>query len=529
MPLYDALYDAPIRHILTVHEQGAAHAADGYARASGKVGVCIATSGPGATNLVTGLATAYMDSSPVVAITGQVGTPLLGRDAFQEIDITGLTMSVTKHNFLVRTVTELAETIANAFRIAQSGRPGPVLVDIPRDILLAVTDFVPFEHRTIQSTDNEPKTETILNSMENAAILLSKARRPILLTGGGVIIADAAIPLADFCKQANIPSVTTLMGLGSLRPDTPNYLGLTGMHGHKAANMAVASADLLIAVGSRFSDRITGDRLRYSEGKSIIHLDIDRAEIDKNIGADICIAGDLKQSLIDLAIQSAQLTMSDRTDWLQQIQEWTRDNVAVCDDDTLDPVWLMRHMSAAVETTPVIWVTDVGQHQMWAAQHLEIKQPRTWLTSGGLGTMGFGLPAALGAHLSCPGHRTILIAGDGGFKMTGLELSTAAQENAAIICVIINNRSLGMVRQWQSLFFNHRHSATTLPDFDFVTLAKSCNVPGVVANTPQEFSEAFADSLRRNGPSVIVANISPDCMVNPMVRPGQPINQFVEI
>ena len=526
LPLYDALIDAPIRHILTVHEQGAAHAADGYARASGRVGVCIATSGPGATNLVTGLATAYMDSVPMVAITGQVGTSLLGRDAFQEIDITGLTMPITKHNFLVRNVAGLADTLCNAFYIAQEGRPGPVLVDIPRDVLLAETDFTPCDLPLWPNRLASPP-DSLNASIQQARVMLEKSQRPLLLVGGGAIRADAAPAVNALCQALSLPSVSTLMGLGALSPELPQYLGLTGMHGHKVANMAVAASDLLIAVGTRFSDRVTGDRLRYANGKTIIQLDIDRAEVGKNIDADLSIIGDLRQSLEALRLQVSQYPQTGKCDWLQKIGQWQIDYPYSCDNSTLNPQWMMRHMSAAVGKLPVCWVTDVGQHQMWAAQHLTITNPRTWITSGGLGTMGFGLPAALGVNLAQPEQRVVLIAGDGGFKMTGLELYTAALERIRVTCVIVNNQSLGMVRQWQQLFFGRRYSATILPAFDFAAFAGSCNVPAVVTDTPQAFADAFATSLHAAGPFVIVANISPDCLVEPMVCPGKNVDQFI--
>lgn len=530
MPLYDALYDAPLRHVLTVHEQGAAHAADGYARASGRVGVCIATSGPGATNLVTGLATAFMDSSPVVAITGQVGTALLGRDAFQEIDITGLTMPITKHNFLVRNVSDLAVTLRNAFSIAREGRPGPVLIDVPRDVLLAEIEF----SVTINTPDTQQQSGIAAADpgdadIEKARIAFTAAKRPILLCGGGIIHACATAEAAEFSRVAGIPAVSTLMGLGALPPKHPYYLGLTGMHGHKAANLAVAAADLVIAAGSRFSDRVTGDRLQYVNGKTIIHLDIDAAEIDKNITSTVKVVGDLKQSmkLLTRALQQKG-PASDLSGWLQQVRQWQEQNSTVPDVSSLNPEWIMRHMSEATSRHSVAWVTDVGQHQMWAAQHLRIQHPGSWITSGGLGAMGFGLPAAIGAQLACPEQRTILIAGDGGFKMTGMELCTAAIENVPVISVILNNGALGMVRQWQHLFFNRRYSSTTLPVFDFVGLARACGVAGVVTNTTEEFSTAFQQALQQAGPCVIVANISSDCMVDPMVQPGQPVDRFVD-
>lgn len=527
MPLYDALYDAPLRHVRTVHEQGAAHAADGYARASGRVGVCIATSGPGATNLVTGLATAYMDSSPVVAITGQVGTSLLGRDAFQEIDITGLTMPITKHNYLVRNVADLADVVRNAFAIARAGRPGPVLIDVPRDVLLAKTDFIPAGVKNDLAGTGIDTTGPAESAIEQVMAALATAERPILLAGGGIIRAGASAETVEFFQAAGIPAVSTLMGLGAFPPATPYYLGLTGMHGHKAANLSVAAADLVIAAGSRFSDRVTGDRLQYVENKTIIHLDIDAAEIGKNVDTDVIVLGDLRHSLSLLTHRLKNRASRNYPDWLQQVQRWQSQNATIAEAETLNPVWIMRHLSAATTNQAVTYVTDVGQHQMWAAQHLQIQRPGGWITSGGLGTMGFGLPAALGAQLSCPEQRTVLIAGDGGFKMTGLELHTAATQNIPVICVILNNSSLGMVRQWQHLFFKQRYSATALPEFDFVGLARSCGVTGISTRTPSEFSAAFRQALRHTGPFVIVANISPDCLVDPMAQPGQPIDRFV--
>ena len=534
LPLYDALRDAPLRHILTVHEQGAAHAADGYARASGKVGVCIATSGPGATNLVTGLATAYMDSVPVVAITGQVGTPLLGRDAFQEIDITGLTMPVTKHNFLVRSAADLAGVIRNAFFIAREGRPGPVLIDVPRDVLLAEVDFsakqaddrsCPSGLSALQPVDDHE----IDVAIEQAVAALSKALRPVLLVGGGIIRAKASEAVKELCQYYPMPVVSTLMGLGAISPAQPYYLGLTGMHGHRPANQTIAAADLIIAVGTRFSDRVTSDRKRYTEGKTIIHLDVDAAEIGKNVDTTVVIVGNLQQSLQSLTQRLSQSGRPDHNTWLAQVLQWQESDQTAPDDTVLNPAWIMQHLSVATTKLPVTWVSDVGQHQMWAAQYLRINSPGTWLTSGGLGTMGFGLPAALGAQLSCPEQRAILIAGDGGFKMTAMELYTAAVEKIPVICVILDNSSLGMVRQWQRLFFNQRYSATTLPSFDFISLARSCGVDGVVANTPAEFSAGFQQALNSNSPFVLVAKISPDCLVDPMVQPGQAVNHFVEM
>ncbi|WP_425060500.1 Acetolactate synthase large subunit IlvB1 [Sporomusa carbonis] len=526
MPLYDALYDAPLRHILPVHEQGAAHAADGYARATGRVGVCIATSGPGATNLVTGLATAFMDSSPVVAITGQVATSLLGRDAFQEIDITGITMPITKHNFLVRDITSLAGTIRQAFAIAVSGRPGPVLIDVPRDILLGMTDYCPeltTDHCEQQLSEFQAEKE-----VRAAATILAEAKRPVMLIGGGVKAAKAEQQVLELAEMSGMPVVSTLMGLGVFSPVHPRYLGLTGMHGHKAANMVVCQADVLVAVGTRFSDRITGDPKRYSTGKTVIHFDVDMAEFDKNITADFTISGDLRQAITQMVSYLPGDGHRRLGSWWEQVEHWQREFPVIYDEEQLTPPWIMHHMSEQAARLPVTWVTDVGQNQMWAAQHLKINSSRSWITSGGLGTMGFGLPAAMGAQIGCPDRKIVLIVGDGAFKMTGMELHTMVNHRLPVICVLINNRSLGMVRQWQQLFFEQRYSSTNLPDFDFAGFVRACGALALPAATPQEFAAAFAQALTAELPAVIIADIDPDLIVTPMTYPGQPINQFVE-
>jgi len=526
MPLYDALYEAPIRHILPVHEQGAAHAADGYARASGKVGVCIATSGPGATNLVTGLATAFMDSSPVVAITGQVATPLLGRDAFQEIDIVGMTMSVTKHNFLVRDLSSLSETVRLAFRIAASGRPGPVLIDVPRDILLAQGEFIPaFSIKEETASTDDP--QSCLQTLIRAVDAISNSQRPVMLVGGGIKAGqtwEAARKLAD---TIGIPVVSTLMGLGAFSARDCGFLGMTGMHGHKTANWAVSEADVILGIGTRFNDRITSDCSRYARGKTIIHLDVDPAEMNKNVPADIMIIGDLRQTLNALSDLFLQRPSVDFSTWQEKTASWQQEFSIVCNESRLNAPWIMKHMSENISGQSVIWVTDVGQHQMWAAQHLHIGTPREWVSPGGLGTMGFGLPAAIGAQIACPDKKTVLIAGDGGFKMTGLELYTAINAELPLIVVIINNQALGMVRQWQELFFQQRYSATILSRFDFVSFSHACGASAAEAFTPSEFASAFEQALKSERAFVIVANVDRGDLVDPMVSPGQPINQFI--
>ncbi|HWQ62540.1 MAG TPA: biosynthetic-type acetolactate synthase large subunit [Negativicutes bacterium] len=524
MPLYDALYDAPLRHILTVHEQGAVHAADGYARASGRVGVCIATSGPGATNLVTGLAAAYLDSVPLVAITGQVPTAMLGRDSFQEVDITGITMSVTKHNFLVRDAARIPEILRLAFRIARTGRPGPVLVDLPRDVQQATFAYCPADPPAEPNPPGGGRTE---EGVRRAAAAIKAARRPVMVVGGGVIRGQAAHEARLLAEKLALPVVSTLMGLGAMPSTHPQWLGLTGMHGHVAANRTVHEADLVIAVGSRFSDRVTGDPKRYPAGKTFIHLDIDRSEVGKNVASHIALVGELKPLLAELAARAAT---GDIVPWRDTVAAWREETRPEYLADTLNAPWIMREISRHAAGSPVVFATDVGQHQMWAAQHLAVDAPGTWLTSGGLGAMGYGLPAALGAQVAAPGHRAVLVAGDGGFKMTGMELYTLATYNLPVIAVILDNRCLGMVRQWQQLFYRERYSASLAPrEMDFTALAAVCGIPGRRAATPAEFTAAFAAAWASGGPAVIVAEIGTEELVTPMIAPGAALNEFVHV
>ncbi len=523
LPLYDALRDSSLRHILTVHEQGAAHAADGYARASGRVGVCIATSGPGATNLVTGLAAAFMDSVPVVAITGQVPTSLIGRDAFQEVDITGITMPITKHNFLVKDTAKLAETLRYAFRIAASGRPGPVLVDVPRDVQTAEVLFEPAAEPAIVPF---AMSGAVLARIDAAAEAIGRARRPAVIVGGGAVAAEASAEVAVLAEKLACPVVSTLMGLGAIPASHPLFLGLTGMHGHKPANNCIHDADLIIAVGSRFSDRVTGDRAKYAAGKAVIHIDVDPAEIDKNVAAGIGLTGDMKTILSFLA---ARVPAGNSEAWWEKIAAWQADYRSEPFGERLTAPWLFAEISARTGGGGYIFATDVGQHQIWAAQHLKIEVPRTWLTSGGLGAMGFGLPAAMGAQFASPDKRVIHIAGDGGFKMTGAELYTIAAHRLPVISVIVNNNGLGMIRQLQHAFFAKRYTACELPAVDFTAFAAAFGIDAVVADTPREFAAAFAAALAAPGPRVIVANIAAEDLVTPMVPPGAAINAYLDI
>ena len=516
LPFYDALRDSSIRHVLTVHEQGAAHAADGYARASGEVGVCIATSGPGATNLVTGLACAFLDSIPLIAITGQVARSMIGRDAFQEVDITGVTMPVTKHNFLVKYPEQLADTIRLAFTIARSGRPGPVLIDVPRDIQ---TELAPYELYEGKKNCVNAKALDNADSIVQSVQTIAAAKRPVLLVGGGAIAAEAGAAVTMLAEKLSIPVVSTLMGLGAIDGNHPLFIGMTGLHGLEKANKAVQNADCLIAVGSRFNDRVTGDRSLYSYGKTVIHMDVDPAEIDKNVCSGIGVPGDLKKNI---RLLTEQLEPLAHEEWQQTIATWT--------DGTGDgeAVGVMKQINIALQERDAIVVTDVGQHQMWAAQHIKIRKPRHWITSGGLGAMGFGTPAAMGAQFACPDKEVVVIAGDGGFKMTSQELFTIAAFNLPITVVVFNNSGLGMIRQLQDALFNGRYMSCELPfAFDFVQYAAAFGLTGRHIGAGDDVRQALTEAMQDRKPNLLVVDVPPTERVRPMVRPNATLNDFV--
>ena len=521
IPLFDALYDSDIKKVLTAHEQGAIHAADGFARASGKVGVCIATSGPGATNIVTGLATAYLDSIPLVAITGQVGVNMLGRDSFQEIDITGVTLSVTKYNMLIRKKEDLIPGLRKAFRVAKEGRPGPVLVDVPSSIQNEIIDYPALVQKPLNKTRaNDP------DLFEEIAAAINKAKRPVLLVGGGAINSEALEELVALANRADIPVASTLMGLGVFPASDEHCLGLTGMHGHICGNMAVTQADVLIVVGSRFSDRVTGDRNSYAGEKTIIQLEIDLSEIDKNVMVDHFLLGDAKSNLAQLL---PLINEAKHEGWWKQIKEWAGTEAwALVKVDRLTAPNMMEILNKEFAGKNPVYVTDVGQNQMWAAQYLKIDKPRHHLTSGGCGTMGFGLPGALGASFANKESQVISISGDGGFKMTGMELYTAAREGRKLISIVVNNSCLGMVRQWQHLFYDRRYSSTILTEFDFIGFAKSCGADGMRVTTCEEFTEALKKAQASEKPFVIEALVEQGDMVDPMVAAGAKINDFVD-
>ena len=527
IPLYDALYDAPLKNVLTAHEQGAIHAADGYARASGKVGVCIATSGPGATNIVTGLATAYLDSVPLVAITGQVPVNNLGRDSFQEIDIVGVTVPITKYNALVRRSEDLVPTLRKAFAIAKEGRPGPVLVDVPSNLQAAELEWPELEKEEMEAHKEEAFAEEANEgNLVEAAELLNNATKPVLLVGGGALNSDAGAELVELAAKADLPIVNTLMGVGVVPASNERSLGMTGMHGHIASNMAVVNADVLVVAGSRFSERVTGDRTRYVGKKTIIQLDIDPSEIDKNIAVSVPVVGDIKSSLQKLLplIKEAK-----HAAWWEQVKAWdASEDRSLEKGDHLTAPWLMKHLSSAMDKDTV-YVTDVGQNQMWAAQHLVVDKPRHHLTSGGCGTMGFGLPAALGAAFAVPEKSVVQICGDGGFKMTGIELYTACRENKKLISIVINNTCLGMVRQWQQIFYDARYSSTILSEFDFIGFAHACGADAMQATTCEEFAAALAKAKASEKPFLIEAIIQQGELVEPMVAPGAVLDDFVKV
>ena len=521
IPLYNALYDAPLKNVLTAHEQGAIHAADGYARASGKVGVCIATSGPGATNIVTGLATAYLDSIPVVAISGQVPVANLGRDSFQEIDIVGVTMPITKYNAIVRKSEELVPMLRLAFAIAKNGRPGPVLIDIPSDLQVKELDYPELEK--VELPEVLKADEGII---EKAAAALNEAERPVLMVGGGAVTSSVEKELLELAHRADLPVVSTLMGLGVYPGSDERAIGLTGMHGHMDCNLAVANADVLVVAGSRLSDRVTGDRNRYAGTKTIIQMDIDQSEIDKNVGVTLALDGDLKETLAKFL---PLVKENKHPEWWKQIREWDKmEDRSVADGSRLTAPWVMTQLTKTFADRDTIYVTDVGQNQMWAAQYLTIDKPRHHLTSGGCGTMGFGLPGAMGAAFAKPDSQIVHICGDGGFKMTGLEMFTASRENLPLISVVINNSCLGMVRQWQQLFYNERYSNTILTEFDFVGFAKSCGADGKTVTTCEEFTAALAEAQGRTKPFLIEVRIDQSDLVEPMVAAGAVIYDFVK-
>lgn len=523
--VYDELYKHrdEIRHILTSHEQGASHAADGYARATGKVGVCLATSGPGATNLVTGIATAYMDSIPIVAITCNVGVSLLGKDSFQEIDIAGITMPITKYSFIVKDVTKLADTIRKAFRIAKTGRPGPVLVDIPKDITAKVTEYIPEELGKCTKEDSSRKTPRMDEQRFDRVIsMLEEAEKPFVFVGGGAVLSGASQELKEFVDKLDAPVTDSLMGKGAFPGTDPRYTGMLGMHGTKASNFGVSECDLLVVMGARFSDRVTGNTEKFAKNAKIIQLDIDPVEINKNVLITEEIIGDLKDVLKTL---NKRLKQQNHAEWLEKIQGYKEKYPLKYHPNVLSGPFLVEEIYRQTNGEALI-VTEVGQHQMWAAQYYKYTKPRTLLTSGGLGTMGYGLGAALGAKTGCPDKIVVNIAGDGCFRMNMNEIATAVRHNIPIIQVVVNNHVLGMVRQWQDLFYDERYSATVLRDaVDFVKLAEAMGAEGMRAVSQEEFKEAFSKALTLKRPVVIDCQIDSDDKVWPMVAPGAAISE----
>ena len=517
--VYDALYkhSDEIRHILTSHEQGAAHAADGYARATGRVGVCLATSGPGATNLVTGIATAYMDSVPVVAITCNVNLPLLGKDTFQEVDIAGVTMPITKHGYIVKDITKLADTIRKAFRIAKEGRPGPVLVDITKDVTANTCEYekkepLPFKN-SCKYTDAD---------IDQAIALMKEAKRPFIYVGGGAVISGAYQEVRELAEILDTPVCDTLMGKGVMDGHDPKYTGMIGMHGTKASNFGVSECDLLIALGARFSDRVVGNAAKFASGAKILHIDIDAAEIDKNIKTTASVVGDLKEILTKI---NEKLPKQQHTEWMAHIEELKEKYPLSYDPSELSCPYIMQEIDRITKGEAII-TTDVGQHQMWASQYYTYTMPRTFLSSGGLGTMGYGLGACIGAQLGQPDKICINIAGDGCFRMNMNELATASHYNIPIIEVVINNHVLGMVRQWQTLFYGKRYSQTVLSEqVDYCMVAKGLGCEAIRVSKKEEVAAAIQKAIDLKRPVLIECIIPEDDKVFPMVPAGAPISE----
>jgi acetolactate synthase-1/2/3 large subunit len=525
LPLYDTLPQFPkLRHVLVRHEQCAAHAADGYARATGRVGVCFATSGPGATNLVTGIANAYLDSVPMVAITGQVARPFIGKDAFQEVDITGITLPITKHNYLVPEAGALARTVKEAFYLARTGRPGPVLVDIPRDVFIEEAEF------HYPDKVDLPGYKPILHGhpaqIKKAAKLINEARRPVIIAGRGVIISGAYEELRHLAEVAQIPVVTTLLGIGCFPESHALSFGMMGMHGMAYANMAINNADVLIAIGMRFDDRATGNVSRFAPNARIIHIDIDPAEIGKNVRVDVPIVGDVKVVLEEL---NKLITPVEHIDWVRQLDDWRKEHpsTVIKDSDGLLPQFVVRKIYEVTKGETTV-VTGVGQHQMWAAQHYWYDKPNTLISSGGLGTMGFGLPASIGVKIGCPDATVWCIDGDGSFQMTMHELATMVQEKVAVKIAIIDNGYLGMPRQWQELLYAKRYVASRLTGPDYVKLAEAYGIPALKVKYKEEVVPAIERAMAELGPFLIDFVVEPEENVYPMVPPGASITEVIE-
>jgi len=522
LDIYDELYkfSAKIKHIATCHEQGAAHAADGYARASGRVGVVIATSGPGATNLVTGIANAYLDSTPMVAITGNVACPFIGKDSFQEVDITGVTMPITKHNYIVKDASRLGDVIHEAFAIARSGRPGPVLIDIPKDIQKSECEYVEF------TPQPAPVASNGLPALRQAVELIHGCERPYIYIGGGVINSNATQELLDFADRIDAPVGSSMMGLAAVHHDHPRFLGMTGMHGKYAASQVLAEADLLVAVGTRFSDRATGNKTEFIKGKKVIHIDIDPSEISKNIPAYVALLGDVKTVLQKLL---AVLKQHNRPAWSQTVQaiKNSPDNHLEMPPDQLNPETVIKAVRRHTREETVV-CTDVGQHQMWTAQYYEFARPRTFITSGGLGTMGFGMGAAIGACFGTGGRQTVLFTSDGSFHMNMNELATAVSNQLPLVIVVLNNNALGMVRQWQTMFFGQRYSSTSLARrTDYTRLAEAMGATGFKVATLGQLEPALAKAFAETGPALVEVTICNDDKVLPMIPPNGTIRDII--
>ncbi len=521
--VYDALYKHrnEIRHVLTSHEQGASHAADGYARATGKVGVCLATSGPGATNLVTGIATAYMDSVPVVAITANVGKTLLGKDSFQEIDIAGVVMPITKHSFLVKHVEDLAPTIRRAFKIAKTGRPGPVLVDVTKDVTAALYEYEPVVPEVVEYDHSTITDEAI----ETAVKMINAAKKPVIFVGGGAVISGADVQLKELAYKIDAPVTDSLMGKGAFPGEDDLYMGMLGMHGTKTANLAVTGCDLLITVGARFSDRVTGNASKFAKNAKILQIDIDPAEINKNVIVDACVIGDVKEVLTRI---NAKIEKADHEEWIAHVKDMKEKYPLKYPQKRLAGPYVIEELYRITNGDAIV-VTDVGQHQMWAAQFYKFKQSRTLLTSGGLGTMGYGLGAAIGAKAAFPDKVVVNIGGDGCFRMNMNEIVSAVRNEIPVIQIVINNKVLGMVRQWQNLFYEERYSATVLNDaMDFVKVAEGMGAVGILVTEREQVGPAIEKAIALKKPVVIECQIDRDDKVFPMVPAGAAIEEVFD-